>query len=629
MDQAALIDGLIGWSVGYAYSNEKKREDEIKQGKNYYLASLSQVSELSQVCVLISKINETLPPHLLTTPVKVFCNLGPLLSLPAFLFCASVKQGEHEKLAEWFNGTRYAYIKLPENLDGRTVTFLSFFAEHSGNIFRVAMVATSVALIALGKATYGGAVLTALAYEAMDTMGFIPRRISLFMEIYMPTVSLMGLIAGGTTLVRVISAVALSTHVMPFFATYLHQRIDALIRHVFSMEGANLMAIDAPLVEKHEMTFDEINQILNDERYHFEINPAHCSHPLLDIEKLPKDKDFGKLLTLFDTIDWESKYDSVVKGKLIDDDRFVDYLLVKFPWKTKEELQDDAESYIKELAEQEGISKERFAANWMRAQMVELVDILQGNKRVKGLQQDLDEAIQDAAILLPYISALQNEIEKEDALLKLAVEGGDYCGRGIKRAANEMIRGMIQGGVQQDDDFGDPIRNYEMQVLQTLQNRRHDIIQLIYKKLAQQLKIPDAVSQDTHGFDIYRLYFSLGFYPLTKHERHRVGLPELCTWELYNKARIAMYDKYFYETIDDAVEEIGNAHFGVYVANIINANDQLTKTEKEALLEKFTERNDGKWTVKETHTRFYTLMFVRLGVLRPRWCRQEFIGSAG
>jgi len=610
-----FIDGLVGWSAGYAYTNEKSREDEVKQGKNYYLGAISLSSQMSHFAVLISKINETLtlPLYGYSAAVRILCNVGPILSLPAFLFLASVKQGEYENIAHWFNGTPYAYVKLPEKLSGRTVTFLSFFAEHSGNMIRVAVVAASVSLIALGSTVYGAAVLTALTYEAVDTLGFVPRRISLFMEIYMPTVSLIGMTLGGTALVRVISVIMLSTNTFPFIAKLLHQRVDACVRYIFGMEGASLKEIDAPLEEKKKMTYDEINKILDSSLYDFELNPAHCSHPLIDLEHLPKDNDFDRFLPLFDAIDWEGNY-QVVQRKLKDDDGFIVFLLENFPGKKKDDIQGDVERYIEELASKKGVSKERFAADWIREQIVSFIDALQGKKRIKGLQQDLDEAIKDSAILLPYITSLQNPVDQEDNLLKLAVEGGDYCGRGVKRTTNELIRGILQAEVQQDN-AGDPLRDYELRILQSLQNVRHAKIQMIYKQLAKQLNIPDAISQDTHGFDIYRLNFSLGFFPLTEHERRRVGLVEILLWELYNNARVDMYEGYLY-AMDDAVREVGEAYFWVYLEQIINENDLLTDVQKAEILEKYVERNDDQWTVEETYEKFHNLMFVRLGALR-------------
>ena len=183
-----------------------------------------------------------------------------------------------------------------------------------------------------------------------------------------------------------------------------------------------------------------------------------------------------------------------------------------------------------------------------------------------------------------------------------------------QKNTNELIRGILQAGVQQDN-AGDPLRDYELRILQSLQNVRHAKIQMIYKLLAKKLDIPDAISQDTHGFDIYRLYFSLGFYPLTEHERRRVGLVEILIWELYNIARVGMYEGYLY-AMDDVVREVGEAYFWVYLEQIINENDLLTDVQKAEILEKYVERNDDQWTVEETYEKFHNLMFVRLGALR-------------
>lgn len=617
-----IIEGVIGWSVGYSYSIEKTSEDEIKQGRNHYLSSMLQCAQLAQVCVLISKINEFVPVHPLRNVVKIACNIAPILCLPPFLFCAAAKQGEHEKVAKWFNGTRYAYVKIPETLHRKTVTVLSFFAEHNGNIFRVTMVAASVGLIALGNVVYGGAVLTAIAYEAIDSMGFVPRRISLFMEIYMPIVSNVGLLVGGTVFIRVFAAINLSTYLYPPFVNHLHERIDAMVRPYFKLQGASLKELNAPVVQKRKMTFDEINQILDANQSEFKVNPAHYGHLLMDMDKLPRDHDFEKFLTLFDAIDWESKYDPLILGKLKDDDRFIDLLLNENPGKTKDDIRSDVESYIEPLAEKEQISNDRFAANWLREQMVSFVAKLQGKKRARGLQQDLDEAIQDSAILLPYIASLQDANEQEDALLKLAVEGGDYCARGIKRTTNELIRGIIQAGIQQEDDPEDtsknldPTRLYEMQILQSLQNCRHDIVQSIYRAILQQYKVPNAIGRDTHNFDRFRTQISFGFYPLTKHERKRMGLSELFGWECFHEVRANMYSAYRVQ-LDQVVADMGNVHFTDYLQRILNENDQLTQAQRDELIDKFVEMNDGNWGYVETLVKFHTLMFVRLGVLIP------------
>lgn len=609
------LDAFVGWSVGYSYTNGKFKEDEVAQGGNYYLASMPQVIQMSNVAMLLSQINEKLPAHRFSDVIKPLCNIIPLFSFPAFVYCAAVKQGQHESLAEKIND-RLFLVRLPEKLNGRVVSCLSFVAEHAGDFFRIAMVAASIALIVLGNVAYGSAVLAALTIDIFDTLGFIPRRISLWMELYMPTVSDVGLLIGGIPVTRAIAAVSLLSTLSPRFVGFLHRKVDACFRALFSTRGPSLKEIDANVVERKKMTYEEINEILESDASDFKLNPAHCSHSALDIEKLPKDYDFKQFLTLFNEIDWVKKY-SLVRGKLKDDERFMQVLLKKFPGQTLETLKLDFDSYIEKLAAQKKMDVASFAAHWMREQMVILTEVLQGKRRIKGSQQDLDEAIHDCAIILPRLKASKDLVEKEDALAKLAIEGGDYCGRGLKRAANEMVRLIVK---EEDKKTAgdDAVRNYELRVLQALQNRRQAILHLSYKRAMDKYKIPKALSKDTHVLDIFNIYLSLGFYPLSEYERNRVGVLELSIWQKYKSDIMKMY-KMYRNTMDDEVVQLGNVHFGNYIPAIINENDLLTAEQKGELLYMFTDCNDGAWTKEETLQRFRNLMYVRLGILIPKF----------
>lgn len=622
MNSNNLINLLVGWSAGYTYSQAKNQEDEVTQGKNYYLSSLHVVTQLSQLGVVISTLNNHLPVYPLKNVVQVLCNIGPLLSFPGSLICAAAKQGEYENVAEKYNQSSYAYIPLPEKLNGRTVAVFSFFAEHSGNLTRVAIIAASIGLIVLGQTAYGGAVLTAVAYEAIDHMGFVPRRISLFMERYMPTVSLIGMCIGGTMLVRVFSAMLLSTHIIPSITFYLHQRIDAFVRLFFNVGGPTLKEIDAPLVKRENMTYDEMNAILESDSSQFKVNPAHCNKSTINLDEFPIDHDFDKYLLLFDGIDWESKY-NLIRNKLKDDERFIDVLLKRHPEISKEDLANDVDVYIKELADEEDMSPEEYAANWVRKQMVALISMLKGEERVKGLQQDLDESIDICALLLPYLSSLQNPVELEDALLKIAVEGGAYCARGIKGAAIELISGILQNGIQQeeeevnDDEIGGLKENYEIKMLQALQNHRMGMIQSCYQTIVQMLSIPQAAAKDKHGFDVYRFYLSLGVFPLTKYERNRVNLTQILIWEMYATFREEFYNRY-QDGLNGIFKTVGEVHFATYIRQVINEDELLSKDEREQLLEKFTERNNDEWSEEETMENFHRLFLVRMGILIPK-----------
>ena len=41
------FEAFSGWSVGYTYATAKNKEEEIKQGKNYYLSAFALAGDLS------------------------------------------------------------------------------------------------------------------------------------------------------------------------------------------------------------------------------------------------------------------------------------------------------------------------------------------------------------------------------------------------------------------------------------------------------------------------------------------------------------------------------------------------------------------------------------------------------
>jgi hypothetical protein len=628
----AIYEGIAGFGAGYQYATAKSKEDEVKQGKNYYLAAAPVIGQVGLVGLVTSKLSELFPQHPLSLPTRILSNVVPVLNIPFALLCAAVKQGDYNDIAAHINNWGKLPFSLPVSLGERSVKVLSFFAEHAGNMARVAMLAGSVALIVLGNVYFGGAVLAAVGYEAIDQMGLIPRKVSLFMERYLPTVSLIGLLIGGTFFNRLGSALILPTYLFSSFNDWLNQKVDWLARKFFNIQGPTVIEIDAPLTEKKELNFTEIQQILNGNPYDYEINPAHCSKWVADLNQLPTNYNFDTFQTLFDEIDWTARY-AVVLGQLRDDDRFIDFLSTKFE-KVKEKIKAEREevrnrtkeaytlvdSYIQSLAAEANVSKEEFAAKWLKEQMEELIQVLKGEKRVKGSQCDLDDAISDCAKLVPYAVSLKqerNDLDLESILLKLAVEGGGYCARGIKRATNELVGQLLQHG-KTDQENDDPIKSYEIRLKQSLQDVRHRIVQEFYQDIVKLLHIPNAIAQDTHGFDLYRIFLSLGFYPLTAHERNQIGVGEIGVWELYADARTGMY-RLYQRRFADAISQAGGiVIFSAYIRGLINQNQTLSPEEKERIVSQMVTWNDDSWTGEEMMERFQRLAFVMLGVLRPR-----------
>ncbi len=609
-----------GWSLGHQYTFYKKKEDEIKQGKNYYISTLLIFTQLSLLGANVSKLQDVLPNHPYKQRIKIVCNIGPFIAFPFTLFSALVKHGHYETFAEKYNQSPCSYIPLPKKLPSQWISFFNFFAEHTGDLLKGAMLCTSIAQIIFGNAAYGGAALSAFLYQFLDKdMQWIPHEMSSFVEVNTRLISELGTLLYGTILNRLIIGLVLLNSPCLHVKKFQHL-VDNIYRFFISVEGPTLKEIDNGLIEKKDLSFTEIAGILEAKEWDFEINPVHCNQPAIDLNKLPKDTQFHKLLDLFDAFDWKSKY-SIVKGKLKDDERFIHFLTSHFKNKSPEELSKNIDTYINILASEALLSKEEYAAQWLREQMVSFVDILDKKRPFKGLLEDLDEAILYASVLLPFLQSFKKDsspikqMECEDALLKLACEGGDYCARGIRRAANELLMNLLQNDL--DKHTSDPMKNYEDGLLQACQNKRNLILQSIYQDMMKKAKVPGTVYQDTHSFDMYRLYFSLGFFPLIPSERKQIGLIELLVWENWGKIREELYETYS-EELENVVHEAGEIHFGNYLNELIQQNSLLSEDQKESLIETFTFRNNGYWTYEKTLEKFHRFVLIHLGVLRKK-----------
>jgi hypothetical protein len=605
-------EGLAGWGNGYTFIEAYSEEKEIQQGKNFYVTIFPLMSQLGSLGDLVMRINNIIP-HSFKNFVNLVCNTISILAVPPLLIAAMIRQGDYQKLVEK-NHQRNPFFQLPNQLNGKIISICNFIAEHTGDMIRIAMIAGSVALIALGNVAYSCTLLTAIAYEAINQKGFLPRRVSLFIEIYMPAVSFIGnLIGGSSTFLRVISAISLSAHILPRFSVYIHQKVDSFIRKYFSIQEPSLQEIDAPLVKRENMGFEEIKKILESDFSQYKINYAHSSKLLNDFSQWPTDKAFEKFLHLFDSIDWPSKY-NLIENKLKTDDNFLDFLKKKHP--ENHDFYENIDIYIEQEAQKENKTKTQYAVDLARKQLQVFVNTLLEKQPVSGKQQDLEEAIEIYEILLPYLSSLDNPVDKEDILLSLAIDAGTYCARGLKLTANYLLSSILQKNGEQKSDT-DLIQDYERKVYQKLQDTRSAIIESTYTAFVEKLKIPNTVSNDVHGFDTYRLYFSLGFFPLTKFERNRLGLSQVLVWEMYHKMRSAMYNEY-QDQLNDVIHKLGEVDFSIYLFNMIKNNPHLSEEQRKIIYAIFLDQNNQQWKIEQTQKQFHLFLLVRLGILIPK-----------
>jgi len=617
MTLAIAHELFTGFSKGNIYANMKTKEDEVLQGENYYFAAFTQVGQFYVTSQVVGKVVETFFKPLKGMAVLSFIPfVTSILTLPVSLVMAAIKHDDYGSFARYCNAHQVLPFRLPDTVSATAHKVVDFFANHSGDILRVAITVSAVALIALGQTFYGGAMLAMLTYQFVDQMGWVPRQVSLFVETYIPAIALVGFAIDGSIFDKIISTISLPLILFPQASQFLQRKIDLLARYYFNIDGPNLQDIEAPLVVKKDLSYTEINEILDGHEHQYEMNPAHLSKWACDLSKLKVDDRFEKLTALFDAVNWEEKYNLLKRG-LKEDEHFIKHLQKSFPGHALSHYSDNFDGYIPRLAQAKGITTEKYAATWLREQLVELVRMLKGEKRPKGLQQDLQDAITNLSKVLPYLESLtsnEERVEKEDCLFKIALEAGDYCARGIKRASNELLGNILQKASRNDENI-DAIADYEGKIRQDLQDRRYQIMLASYQKLLQAIRmgLPQAVSRDTHSFDLYRLHLSLGFFPLTDYERSQVGIVELAVWETYAFLRREMFSQY---NPYDLIEARGNLHFANYLRSVIEANPRLQPSEKEAIIEKFSERNQNRWSEDLTHQNFYRLVCVMLGIKR-------------
>jgi hypothetical protein len=642
-------DVLYGYGLGNTYTEFSNREKEVMQGKNYLIASLTHTTQFVIVATIFNQAMDALYKAT-SWPRSIATFVIPILSLPFGFFAAAVKQGSYEDGVKRLDEGGYRIAKyLPKNLSARTVRVLSFYAEHIGTFLRVAAAVSACALIYFGSYAIGAGIAAAFAYQQLDLMGVVPLSVRLFMETYAPYIAnIATLLVGGSILIRITSIFMLASSI-PSINRQFNYKVDEFIRqykvdeficqqlqiaakHV--IDPFSLKDYEGPLVNQ-QMNRAEIDKVLDGRDVDFEVNPAHCSRWAIENLSLPKDRNFNKFLGLFEKIAKKENY-RMIRLKLKDDEQFREVLLTQFTdllsgQSPKKNIDRDFDELIGMLAKEKGQSVEQYAVERVSMQMEALVKGLTGEKRMVGEAAHVVHAQNNFSMILPYVESLPaGSVVKEDLLFKIAIAAGDYCARGVKRASDEILQETVIPASLSSGKLKDvsPQIIFEIKVRQAFQEVRHRLVQESYhdiKRSLEQVSIGfNEITKDIHGYDIYRKLLSLGFYPMTDSERDEVGVGDVAMWSMFGQGRGQMKTKYLY-MMDNIIggkgsedNGLGEFRFSNYIRNSIETNQKLSKEDKEALLEKYTERNANKWSVRETNSRLHRLMLVQMGILRPR-----------
>jgi len=693
LDFSTITPYLGGFSVGYNYCQMKNAEDAVAKGKNYTVASFQTSAQVGFMCEVANQITGFFPLHPVNIAAKVALNILPLFSIPLCVLSASVREGNYENIKNFCNtSTVGKFIKLPEKLSARQIKIANFVVDNLGNYIQAAIAASAIAIIILGNAPYGLCFFGAVGYNYIDRKGYVPRQIRVVVEKCMPTITLVGMILTGTILTRIISSFVLLSHsssMMPKGYSHIPLKIvDSIFRSLIISWGPSIAELEAPVKKRENMDYSEVMDILND-KVKLKVNPAHCVEPIVNEDLLPKDHNFNNLLTIFNSIDWKSKH-QLILGKLANDNRFVDMLIQKYgvveeTALTRNEVRKNFKTYLSWLVKQETHSTSKSATasssskvaddehptedaikdyiiKWTREQLVEFVKVLTLKKRTTGSELELNQTIKDCSIFLPFLEGLKDPKDKEDYILRIAVEAGNYCGTGQKRGLIDLKTDMFTALNMKGYDKETPppfetrlrqklsefrknqIDRYFYWVTRIFENHKHMQPGSAKTVTAALDKAYDAFKDDVHTHDGISSFTSYGFYPQSQNDKENFSLWHYFMWK-FQMLNLEMFFYYPYQfTLSDALDDkevIIQDDFRDHVRNVmipgIKGATDVQKSDLENLFFDIAEEfgTVNPWpqdTRTQTLERFKRLYLVQQGILIPdndrtglmHWCFSHY-----
>jgi hypothetical protein len=369
------------------------------------------------------------------------------------------------------------------------------------------------------------------------------------------------------------------------------------------------------------MGYSEFLEIIQGNDKDYIINPAHCSKFSVNLDDLPEDDNFRDFVTMLNGINWETACEIIYK-KVQNEEKFIGFLLKQTPETSRDDIKKNFEIHFNNYLKNQNKNKNDFLKEWTIEQMSCLVNHLTGTTLIKGKQRELNIAISDSKKILAYLKSDLSDlsdVEKSDLLLKLSVEAGDYCARGVSKVTQEIMSEIIIPSIEgkAGEIQTDRIKEYEIKIKTILENHRKELIEQIYGEMQSMQIIPKAISEDVHGFDIYRNMLCLGFYPMTRTERYEVRLDEIFQWsKIWRPIRKAQGEIPYRNNMYDQIKD-NNLESLQYILLVIGKSENLSDKEKTNLESILSCSSD---TIKINSDNYYPtinrLMLVMMGVLK-------------
>lgn len=521
-----------GFQFPYSLHISKKAEDAVLQGGNHTLAIPSQ---LSQLAVLFSQYN-----ILLSLMGNSFSKLA-LRGGGGILFGGACV---HTVLAAGYVDGKYSIIKrgydfvaerlcLPNFLSGEIGGMRSeIYRKMSDNLGKCVQVAAVIAILAdaiLGFYLRAVAALTTFAIGVLDQNAYLPSRVSVFVNGYLPIVGYFASVFLGSPLQKAVALTNIAGFSLSLFSKARHfvqDFLDERVREAFHREGVDYPSLremrelrspredpnrPAKLTVDQIRNFDDTAPLLVDFE-HIVITPRVCF--------CRESEGFQPLRfnDLFAFIDWsrEEKF-RILERKILNDNRWREYVHAS---EERRQFVENRSAHFQEW--------KSYAIDWAKEQMNLFAQNMTGRRLPKGNLKGFESIKNTAASLMRFLVRMRESIDEEgesfseeerrkrvvfyeDILLRLAIEGGDYCVQGLERVVRESIDQCMFGGAVGG--------NFKERILMLLEMKRERSFDFLYYNLS---KIPyvggffDFMDgNDVHAYNYFKKNLTPGLSPFS------------------------------------------------------------------------------------------------------------------
>lgn len=432
-----LVPVATGINYGTVASECKRMEDSVHAGGNAYMTGALQLAQAGISIEMVDLALKSAEMDTIPWPVRWLVYLTPVV------LAVVVKLGIDDDIAR---------------------NIAVFAQDHFTNLCHLAMAVSSVAMIYFGSIALGAATLTTLGIGVLDRTGILPEQVrQVLHEVNSPLIIATGLFVGSGLQVF-FSVVNLVIYAAQKYFAWTYQDETAAINRQFDNRTYEEM--------QGVLSVDVLRGIL-DESAHTEMNRNYIRY---STTPLAPDEDITEITQMMRSIDWTHNI-GVLRAKLAQDQRY------------REREGDPSHRSDAELI--------AFAERSLDA----FIHSVRDHRVLQGEPRDYQKLHNYLKLITMFLKNEKNEVLKIDAILRLAVEGGEYCGPGKFEVAESVFASFVG----ESEDI--PVR---LKVLNCEQDVRNELFEQLYQSILEMYnRTPIGVIIDFNDVHVYNSFRNL------------------------------------------------------------------------------------------------------------------------